>query len=126
MLRIAVSQYSAASIQRPVLMHLTLAAPRLGAPAGSVSPRGIRLLAVEYSSTKREARTAYNLQYHHNAKYFVRSVATDEVGRFEQATENYRRFMDLVQKYIDEESERGIREIRKEVERERRKAAKAE
>lgn len=67
---------------------------------------------------------AYNLQYHHNAKYFVRSVATDEVERFERATENYRRFMDLVQKYVDEESERGIREIRKEVERERRKVAK--
>ena len=67
---------------------------------------------------------AYNLQYHHNAKYFVRSVATDEVERFERATENYRRFMDLVQKNVDEESERGLREIRKEVERERRKVAK--
>ena len=44
------------------------------------------MLADEYSSTKREARTAYNLQYHHNAKYFVRSVATDEVERFERAT----------------------------------------
>ena len=72
------------------------------------------MLADEYSSTKREARTAYNLQYHHNAKYFVRSVATDEVERFERATENYRRFMNLVQKYVDEESESGIREIRKE------------
>ena len=51
---------------------------------------------------------------------------TDEVERFGRATENYRRFMNLVQKYVDEESERGIREIRKEVERERRKAAKAE
>ena len=106
MLRIAVSQHSAA-----------------GADAHDT---GCWLLADEYSSTKREARTAYNLQYHHNAKYFVRSVATDEVERFERATENYRRFMDLVQKYVDEESERGIREIRKEVERERRKAAKAE
>ena len=56
----------------------------------------------------------------------MRSVATDEVERFERATENYRRFMDLVQKHVDEESEIGIREIRKEVERERRKAAKAE
>ena len=82
---------------------------------GKLSVKGVR----------KSGAKAYNLQYHRQAKYFVRSVASDEVSHFEQATENYRVFMELVQQYIDEETQRGIQEIEKEVLRERRKTKKA-
>ena len=81
---------------------------------GKLSVKGIR----------KSGAKAYNLQYHRQTKYFVRSVASDEVLRFEQATGNYQMFMELVQQYIDEETKRGIQEIEKEVLRERRKTKK--
>ena len=75
----------------------------------------------------------YCLQYtrkgRHVTKYVPSSevaavtkyVPSSEVAAYREATENYRRFMDAVDAYVEAASARTAEEIRKEVERCRRK-----
>ena len=76
------------------------------------------------TSVNKSGRKNYNLQYHRKAKYFVKSIAKDELEYYERSTEIYRLFMKLVQKYIDEQTKRGIKAITKEVKRARRTSKK--
>ena len=74
---------------------------------------------------RKSGQKAYNLQYRRKSKYFVRSVSSEELAYFERSTEFYRQFIDLVQKYVDEETIRGIKKIEKEVENARREKQQA-
>lgn len=77
------------------------------------------------SAVRKSGKKAYNLQYRRKTKQFVKSVPSDQVAAYERSTETYRTFMECVQKYVDEQTSRGIREIEKEAKRARRKAEKA-
>ena len=77
-------------------------------------------------SVGKSGRKSYNLQYRREGKYFVKNVSSLELPYLEESTAKCREFLHLVQKYIDEETRKGLREIEKEVGRGRRKAAKAE
>ena len=77
-------------------------------------------------SVGKSGRKSYNLQYRRGGAYFVKNVSALELPYLEESTAKCREFLRLVQKYVDEETRRGLCEIEKEVERERRKAAKDE
>lgn len=64
----------------------------------------------------------YHLQYRKDTKLHQRYVSRDEAPAYEQATEAYHRFMELVDAFVDEMSAKAAREIRKEAEDARRKA----
>lgn len=64
----------------------------------------------------------YHLQYRKDTKLHQKYVSRDEAPAYERATESYRNFMKLVDDFVDEMSERGIREIKKEVTDAKRKA----
>lgn len=89
--------------------------------SGKLLTRG----TISAGAARKSGKKGHILQYHRNAKHFARSVAHDELAYFEESTANYREFMELVQKYVDEETTRAIREIEKEVGRERRKNKKS-
>ena len=76
------------------------------------------------SAVRKSGKKAYNLQYRRKTKRFVKSIPSDQVAAFERSTEIYRAFMKYVQKYVDEQTRRGIREIEKEAKRARRKVEK--
>ena len=63
----------------------------------------------------------YHLQYRKDTKLHQKYVSRDEAPAYEQATESYRNFMRLVDDFVEEMSERGIREIKKEVMEAKRK-----
>jgi hypothetical protein len=63
----------------------------------------------------------YHLQYRKDTKLHQKYVSRDEVPAYERATESYRNFMRLVDDFVEEMSERGIREIKKEVMEAKRK-----
>ena len=77
------------------------------------------------TSVSKSGRKYYNLQYHRKAKHFAKSVPNAELPYYERSTEVYRLFIKLVQKYIDEETKRGIKAIAKEVKHARREKRKA-
>ena len=77
------------------------------------------------TSVSKTGRKYYNLQYHRKAKYFAKSVSKAELPYYERSTEVYRIFIKLVQKYIDEETKRGIKAIAKETKHARREKRKA-
>ena len=52
-----------------------------------------------------------------NTKLFQKYVPLDEVAAYEESTERFRKFMEAVDAYVDEMSERGMKEIRKEAKR---------
>ena len=64
----------------------------------------------------------YHLQYRKDTKLHQRYVSRDEAPAYERATEAYRRFMALVDAFVDEMSAKAAREIRKEAKNARRKA----
>ena len=63
----------------------------------------------------------YHLQYRKDTKLHQKYVSRDEAPAYERATESYRNFMRLVDDFVEEMSERGIREIKKEVMEAKRK-----
>ena len=63
----------------------------------------------------------YHLQYRKDTKLHQRYVSRDEAPAYERATEAYRRFMKLVDSFVDEMSAKAAKEIRKEAEDARRK-----
>lgn len=65
-------------------------------------------------AVRKSGRKVYNLQFGHKARHFTKAVRECQLGLFEESTDNYRRFVELVQQYIDEKTERGIREIEQE------------
>lgn len=67
------------------------------------------------SAIRKSGKKAYNLQYRRLTKQFVKSIPTDQVELFKESTENCRIFLELVQKYVDAKTKRGLREIEKEV-----------
>ena len=69
----------------------------------------------------REGKVFYCLQYGRKGKHVSKYVAPDEVAAYREATENYRRFMEAVDAYVEELSARTAEEIRKEADRCRRK-----
>ena len=69
----------------------------------------------------REGQVFYCLQYGRKGRHVSRYVAAEEADAYREATENYRRFMDAVDAYVEAASARTAEEIRKEVERCRKK-----
>ena len=63
----------------------------------------------------------YCLQYTRKGRHVTKYVPSSEVAAYREATENCRRFMDAVDAYVEAASARTAEEIRKEVERCRRK-----
>lgn len=63
----------------------------------------------------------YHLQYRKDTKLHQKYVSRDEAPAYERATESYRNFMRLVDDFVEEMSEREIREIKKEVMEAKRK-----
>ena len=63
----------------------------------------------------------YHLQYRKDTELHQRYVSRDEAPAYERATEAYRRFMKLVDSFVDEMSAKAAKEIRKEAEDARRK-----
>lgn len=59
----------------------------------------------------------YCLQYTRKGRHVTKYVPSSEVAAYREATENYRRFMDAVDAYVEAASARTAEEIRKEVER---------
>lgn len=72
------------------------------------------------SAVRKSGKKAYNLQYRRNTKHFVKAVPADQVALFEESTRNCREFLELVQTYVDQATERGIREIEREAAKARR------
>ena len=66
------------------------------------------------SAVRKSGKKAYNLQYRRKTKHFVKAVPADQVALFEESTRNCREFLELVQTYVDQATERGIREIERE------------
>ena len=66
------------------------------------------------SQKTKSGTTFHNLQYTKNRKHFVKYIPASQLAAYKEATENYRRFMDLVDEYIDMMSERAAKEIEKE------------
>ena len=64
----------------------------------------------------------YHLQYRRNTKLFQKYVPADQAAAYEKATAAFREFMDAVDAYVDEMSERAIAEIAKEAKDARRRA----
>jgi len=56
----------------------------------------------------------HHLQYTKGGRHHVRYIPEAELPAWEAATENYRRFMALVDRYVDEMSRRAEAEIGKE------------
>ena len=77
------------------------------------------------SAVRKSGRKAYNLQYRRQTRQFVKSIPADQVEMFREATENCRVFLDLVQRYVDAMTRRGIREIEKEAKDAKRRAKAA-
>ena len=63
----------------------------------------------------------YCLQYTRKGRHVTKYVPSAQVEAYREATENYRRFMDAVDAYVEAASARTAEEIRKEVEICRRK-----
>lgn len=66
----------------------------------------------------------YHLQYRKNTKLFQRYVPLDEVAAYEKSTEGFRKFMEAVDAYVDELSEKTMRSIKKEAANAKRKSEK--
>ena len=64
----------------------------------------------------------YHLQHRKDTKLHQRYVPRDEAPAYERATESYRRFMKLVDEFVDEMSAKAAKEIGKEAENAKRKA----
>ena len=71
----------------------------------------------------RSGKAFYCLQYGRKGRHVSRYVAAEEADAYREATENYRRFMDAVDAYVETASARTAEEIRKESEKRRRKEA---
>ena len=85
---------------------------------------GRRPLSLCVCAVRKSGKKAYNLQYRRKTKQFAKSIPSDQVAAFERSTEVYRTFMKYVQRFVDEQTRRGIREIEKEARHARREAGK--
>ena len=77
------------------------------------------------SSIRKSGRKCYNLQYRRKTKHFSKAIPADELPAYERSTEVYREFMKYVQRYIDEQTKKAIKEIAKETKDAKRKFRKA-
>ena len=57
----------------------------------------------------------YNLQYTKGGRHHVKYVPEAQLAAYEEATENYGRFMSLVDEYVELMSAKAAREIEREV-----------
>ena len=57
----------------------------------------------------------HNLQYTKGGRHHVKYVPEAQLAAYEEATENYRRFMSLVDEYVELMSAKAAREIEREV-----------
>lgn len=77
-------------------------------------------------SRSKDGGEYYHLQYRKDTKLHQRYVSRDEAPAYAKATEAYRRFMELVDAFVDEVSAKCAVEIRKEAKRAKREAEKAQ
>ena len=64
----------------------------------------------------------YCLQYTRKGRHVTKYIPPAQVEAYREATENYRRFMDAVDEYVEEMSKDTSEKIKKEAERCRQKA----
>ena len=67
----------------------------------------------------------YCLQYTRKGRHVTKYIPPAQVGAYREATENYRRFMDAVDEYVEEMSKDTSEKIRKEAERCKQKAKRS-
>jgi hypothetical protein len=61
---------------------------------------------VTVSRTAKSGRRYYSLQARRGGRNVTRYLAADKVAAVREATENYRRFMELVEQYVEASSRR--------------------
>ena len=70
----------------------------------------------------KDGKTFYCLQYGRGGRHVSKYVPAEQAEAYREATENYRAFMDAVNAYVDDLTEKTARTIGKEAERCKRKA----
>lgn len=68
----------------------------------------------------------YHLQYRKDTKLFQKYIPLREVAAYEEATEQYRRFMEAVDAFVNDMSRQSMREIAEECGKEVRKRSSPE
>ena len=93
-------------------------------PSLSAALRVKRLVRGRLACTNRSKAGGqfYCLQYTRKGRHVTKYIPPGQVGAYREATENYRRFMDAVDEYVEEMSKDTSEKIRKEAERCRQKA----
>ena len=93
-------------------------------PSLSAALRVKRLIRGRLACTNRSKAGGqfYCLQYTRKGRHVTKYIPPGQVGAYREATENYRRFMDAVDEYVEAVSAMTSEEIRKEAERRREKA----
>ena len=69
----------------------------------------------EMRNRRKDGGSYYIIQYTKGRKHYGRNVPAAQLEAYRTATENHRRFMALVDEYVELMSERTAREIAKEV-----------
>ena len=69
----------------------------------------------EMRNRRKDGGSYYIIQYTKGQKHYGRNVPAAQLEAYRTATENHRRFMALVDEYVELMSERTAREIAKEV-----------
>ena len=89
------------------------------APSLSGALRVQRLVRGRLACTNRSKAGGqfYCLQYPRKGRHVTKYIPPAQVGAYREATENYRRFMDAVDEYVEEMSKDTSEKIRKEAER---------
>ena len=70
----------------------------------------------------KDGKTFYCLQYGRGGRHVSKYVPAEQAEAYREATENYRAFMDAVNAYVDDLTEKTAQAIGKEAERCKRKA----
>ena len=80
----------------------------------SAIPRLVRGSVCELRNRRKDGGSYHIVQYTKGGRHHGRNVPAAQLAAYLEATENYRRFMALVDEYVDLMSERAAREIAKE------------
>ena len=68
----------------------------------------------ELRNRRKDGGSYYIIQYTKGRRHYGRNIPAAQLEAYREATENYRRFMALVDEYVELTSERTAREIAKE------------
>ena len=90
--------------------------------SGALRTRSLVRGRLACTNRSRGGGSFYCLQYTRKGRHVTKYVPSAQVEAYREATENYRRFMEAVDEYVEAVSAMTSEEIRKEAERRREKA----